>query len=175
MSLLLTLDIFHTFFWCFYCWLTACKCMLGTYFLSHERISVVKFENSSSLARNCSSWSFEVCGHICIPLKKKVCCKLHVLRSFFSYFKARKMMPNLWLNVANMESVIVWLNFNIFHTPPFLKPSVTSGLYHHGQNIFRLFHVLAQLRFTKSESELDYYHQKVDVQVAWKASIRLKT
>ena len=33
------------------------------------------------------------------------------------------------------------------------------------QNIYRLFHVLAQFLFTTSETEIDYYHQKVDVRV----------
>ena len=32
--------------------------------------------------------------------------------------------------------------------------------------IFVPFHALAQFPFTTSESELDYYHQKVDVKVA---------
>ena len=35
--------------------------------------------------------------------------------------------------------------------------------YNHGQNIFRLFHALAHILFTTSESELDYYEQQVNV------------
>ena len=35
-----------------------------------------------------------------------------------------------------------------------------------GQNIWRLFQDLAQFSFTTSKTELDYYHQKVYVQVA---------
>ena len=35
-----------------------------------------------------------------------------------------------------------------------------------GQNICRLFHLLEQFLFTTSETELDYYQQKVNVQVA---------
>ena len=35
-----------------------------------------------------------------------------------------------------------------------------------GQNICRLFHVLAQFPFMISEAELDYYHQRVNVRVA---------
>ena len=35
----------------------------------------------------------------------------------------------------------------------------------HEQNICRQCHVSAQFCFTKSESELDYYHQKVNVRV----------
>ena len=34
------------------------------------------------------------------------------------------------------------------------------------QNILRLFHVLPQFPFTASETELDYYYQKVNVRVA---------
>ena len=33
------------------------------------------------------------------------------------------------------------------------------------QNICRLFHVLVQFLFTTSETKLDYYHQKINVQV----------
>ena len=43
--------------------------------------------------------------------------------------------------------------------------------YNLGQNICWLFHVLAQFLFTISETELNYYHQKVNVRVAK----RLKT
>ena len=43
--------------------------------------------------------------------------------------------------------------------------------YNLGQNIWRLFHVLAQFLFITSETELDYYDQKVIVRVAE----RLKT
>ena len=35
--------------------------------------------------------------------------------------------------------------------------------YNLGQNICLLFHFLAQFLFTTSETELDYYHQKVNV------------
>ena len=34
------------------------------------------------------------------------------------------------------------------------------------QKIQRLFHFLAQFVFTTSETEVDYYHQKVNVRVA---------
>ena len=44
-----------------------------------------------------------------------------------------------------------------------------------GQNICRLFHNLAQFLFTKSETELDHYHQKVNVRVASRVAKRLKT
>ena len=43
-----------------------------------------------------------------------------------------------------------------------------------GQNICRLFHVLVQFFFTKSTSELDYNHQKVNVQDASTVAIQLK-
>ena len=39
-------------------------------------------------------------------------------------------------------------------------------IYNLGQDIWRYFHVLAQFLFTTSETELQYYHQRVSVQVA---------
>ena len=36
----------------------------------------------------------------------------------------------------------------------------------HGQNICRLFQIFTQIPFTKSETELHYYHQKENVRVA---------
>ena len=44
-----------------------------------------------------------------------------------------------------------------------------------GQNIWRLFHVLTQFLFTASETELDYYHQKVNVRVASRVAEPPKT
>ena len=43
------------------------------------------------------------------------------------------------------------------------------------QNIWRLFHVLAELLFTTSETEQDYYHQKVNVGVATRVPEWVKT
>ena len=42
------------------------------------------------------------------------------------------------------------------------------------QNICRLFHVLIQFLFTIWETELDYYHQKVNVRVASRVAKELK-
>ena len=51
-----------------------------------------------------------------------------------------------------------------------------SFLYYNlGQNICRLFHFLAQFFFTTSETELDYYHQKVSARVTSRVAERLKT
>ena len=47
-------------------------------------------------------------------------------------------------------------------------------MYNLGQNIWRLFHFLAQFFFTTSEAELVYYHQKVSVRVASRVAERLK-
>ena len=44
-----------------------------------------------------------------------------------------------------------------------------------GQNIQRLFHFLTQIFFTTSETELDYYHQKVNVRGDSRGAERLKT
>ena len=45
---------------------------------------------------------------------------------------------------------------------------MTEKLYFNnlGQSICRLFHFLAQVVFTASETELDYYHQRVNVRAA---------
>ena len=40
-------------------------------------------------------------------------------------------------------------------------------IYNLGQNICRLFQVLALFGFTTSETELDYFHQKVNIRVAF--------
>ena len=41
-------------------------------------------------------------------------------------------------------------------------------------NICRLFHFLAQFVFSTIETELNYYHQKVNVKVASRVAERLK-
>ena len=48
-------------------------------------------------------------------------------------------------------------------------------VYNVEQNIRRLFHFLAQFLFTTRETELDYYHQKMNVGVALRVSERFKT
>ena len=47
--------------------------------------------------------------------------------------------------------------------------------YNLGQNIWRLFHVLAQFLFAAGEMELDYYHKKVSVRVASRVAKGFKT
>ena len=44
-----------------------------------------------------------------------------------------------------------------------------------GQKTCRVFHVLEQFLYPTSETELDYYHQKVNVWVASRVVKRLKT
>ena len=44
-----------------------------------------------------------------------------------------------------------------------------------GQNIQRMFHVLEQLPFNTSETELDYYHHKVSVRFTLRAVGQLET
>ena len=51
----------------------------------------------------------------------------------------------------------------------------TEKSYNLGQNNCRLFHNLAQFLFTTSKTELEYYHQKVNVRVALRAAERFKT
>ena len=45
----------------------------------------------------------------------------------------------------------------------------------HKQNVCKFFHALAQFPFTKSDSELDYCHEEVNVGVASRVAERLKT
>ena len=46
-----------------------------------------------------------------------------------------------------------------------LRNSTLRYVYNLGQNIWRLFYVLAQFLFTTSETILDYHHQKVNVRI----------
>ena len=48
----------------------------------------------------------------------------------------------------------------------FVIISCHTDTYNLGQNICGLFYVLAQFLFTTSETELNYYHQKVNARVA---------
>ena len=53
---------------------------------------------------------------------------------------------------------------------PFAK--FTQKTHNLGQNICRLFHFLAQFVFITTETELDYYHQKVNERVASRVGFR---
>ena len=52
---------------------------------------------------------------------------------------------------------------------------ISYGIYNLGQNICKLFHVLAQFLLTTREMELDYYRKKANVRVASRVTERLKT
>ena len=57
-----------------------------------------------------------------------------------------------------------------------MKELIFSNLaYNLGQKFCSLFHVLAQFLFTTSETELDNYHQKLNVKFASRVVGRLKT
>ena len=61
-------------------------------------------------------------------------------------------------------SVILLLFINVFGLfSLFARYLWYFNLYSLGQNIWKLSYVLAQLPFTKSETELDYYRQRVNV------------
>ena len=62
--------------------------------------------------------------------------------------------------------------FNAFFKKQKLKGTFSNNL---GQNIRRLFHFLAQFNFTTNETELDHYHQNVNLRVASRSAERLKT
>ena len=53
-----------------------------------------------------------------------------------------------------------------------LKEKFSDNL---GQNIRRIFHFLAKFLFTISETEPDYYHQKVSPRVVSRVTERIKT
>ena len=50
-----------------------------------------------------------------------------------------------------------------WNCPSVLKSHIHHPKYNLGQNIYGLFHFLAQFVFTTSETELEYYQQKVNV------------
>ena len=52
---------------------------------------------------------------------------------------------------------------------------IEGNMYNHGQNNYRLFHVLTQCSFNTNELELNCHHQKVNVRVASRVVERLKT
>ena len=60
-----------------------------------------------------------------------------------------------------------------WYSPP-LQEFFDGGSNNLGQNICRLFNFLAQFVFTTSETEVDYYHQKVNVRFASRVAERLK-
>ena len=64
-------------------------------------------------------------------------------------------------------------DLNFYYT--FLSVKGVNYTCNLGQNIWRLFHILAKFVFTTSETELDYYHQKVNVRVVSQVAERLKT
>ena len=56
-----------------------------------------------------------------------------------------------------------FLNFHEFYKKLKLKPKISDNL---EKRICRHFHISSQFSLTTSEEELDYYHQKMNVQVA---------
>ena len=70
------------------------------------------------------------------------------------------------------EEVLHFQSFHAFPKTSKLKKKLSGN---HGGSICRLFHVLVQFFFTTSKSELHYYHQRVNVQVASRVLERRKT
>ena len=52
---------------------------------------------------------------------------------------------------------------------------VSKWKYNIGQNICKLFYFLAQFAFTTTETDLEYYYQKMNERVAERVAERLKT
>ena len=62
--------------------------------------------------------------------------------------------------------------FNAFWNKKKLKEKFWDSF---KQNIDRLFHLLTQFVFTTNETDLYYYHEKLNVQVASRVAEQLKT
>ena len=117
-------------FWCFQCWLTTCKCMLGACFLTYRGISITELENiNSSKKCNCSSWPFEMCDPISAWLLRKRCeinCKsweallatLKLKRWFLTFTAQKKWSFRLRIMETSLENLmenfifcaVLWLN-----------------------------------------------------------------
>ena len=92
---------------------------------------------------------------------------------------------NLELNAVPIAvRQYLWRRFTFFCTKSptffwnsraFLKKQKLKGKFSDilGQNICRIFHILAQSLFTISETGLDYYHQKMNVRVPKRVAKRL--
>ena len=97
-------------------------------------------------------------------IKVTTCVLAFLSRLSLSILRPYILLP-CFLNLRiNLDTVLVsgicfvlWLIFNL------------------GQNICRLFLILAQFYFTTSKTELDYYHQKVSARVASRVAKRLMT
>ena len=81
------------------------------------------------------------------------------------------MLPNDFKTIANLNTFKNEIkNGN-------LKLVLTDSLFTYTleQNIKRLFNIFTQFPFTRSETELDHYHDIVSLRVASRAAERLKT
>ena len=58
----------------------------------------------------------------------------------------------------------------------FVQPEsvVYKSIHNHGKNICGRFHILAQFSFIVSDTELDYYHQKINLKVTSRAAEQFK-
>ena len=86
--------------------------------------------------------------------------------------------PTWLVKIASYSEVSVFYLF-FFLYQKMLTFSDKKGeeivyIYNLRQNIYGLFYFLSQLVFITSETKLDYYHQKVNVRVAWRVAERLK-
>ena len=86
--------------------------------------------------------------------------------------------PTWLVKIASYSEVSVFYLF-FFLYQKMLTFSDKKGeeivyIYNLRQNIYGLFYFLSQLVSITSETKLDYYHQKVNVRVAWRVAERLK-
>ena len=94
--------------------------------------------------------------------------------SVFSIVIDSKLDSSNWLK-GTLSIEDVFLGIFIPWKMYYIILSETCTIYNLGQNICRLFHFLAQLLFTTSETELDYYHHKANVWLVSRVVERLKT
>ena len=130
----------------------------------------------SGVLKTCKSESFslQVCKFLIRnPIRDhflEIFCKLK------STFK--EMVKSLYLvalqNAYCKPKTLVKRGFTEISRRAFFR-NIPCTCYNLGQNICRLFHVLAQFLFTSSQTELDYYHWKVNVRVTSRVAKQLKT
>ena len=79
------------------------------------------------------------------------------------------------LNIVFLDFILILIYYLHWATVLYHAKFVFLSYYNLAQNICRRFDSLAQILSTESETELNYYHEKVSVRVATRVAERLKT
>ena len=148
-SLLLTLNKFHTLFWCFHCWLWISKCWLGSTLpinMSSRTDSSLKSINFSrdedlEIIKNLNLGNFygpdkisfrmiRICGNsLCKPIEI-------IFKSCVS-----KRLTSKWLSIEFLQRNVLFIVINIQHSTSFWK---RIGLFQYATGIY----VALQLKYT---------------------------